>query len=309
MAQKWFCLMGPTAIGKTDLACELLHHFPCEIISIDSAMIYRDMNIGSAKPDAAILAQAPHHLIDILSPEETYSVAQCCTDVRHCAEAIEARGNIPLLVGGTMMYFRALQQGLSALPTADPTIRNALMLEAEVQGWAYMHQQLTAVDPQTAQRIHTNDTQRILRALEVFTLTQQPLSLWQETTQPPIQRQFINLILLPEERSELHDRIALRFKAMIANGFIDEVQHLRQKYHLSAAHPSMRCVGYRQVWAYLEEHTDLTILTEKGIAATRQLAKRQMTWLRHWPESHIFSVGKTLNLREMIAFVQQITDN
>lgn len=309
MIGKWLCVMGPTAIGKTDLACELLQHFPFEIISIDSAMIYRDMDIGSAKPDLAVLAQAPHHLIDILSPEETYSVAQCCTDVLSCAQEIEARGNIPLLVGGTMMYFRALQQGLSALPTADPIIRNTLIIQAQQQGSESMHQQLTAVDPQTAQRIHPNDTQRILRALEVFTLTQQPLSIWQETMQQPIDRHFINLILMPEERSELHERIAHRFKVMVANGFIDEVEHLRQQYTLSTAHPSMRCVGYRQVWDYLDDHHDLSLLTEKGIAATRQLAKRQMTWLRHWPEGHIFSVGKTMNLREMIAFVRQITDN
>jgi len=309
MMGTWFCLMGPTAIGKTDLACALLQHFPCEIISIDSAMIYRDMNVGSAKPDLAVLAQAPHHLIDILSPEETYSAAQCCTDVLRCAQEIEARGNIPLLVGGTMMYFRALQQGLSTLPTADPVIRNAFVTQAQEHGWNYVHQQLAAVDPQAATRIHPHDTQRILRALEVFTLTQQPLSIWQQTTQQSIDRKFINLILMPEERSWLHDRIADRFKAMVTGGLIDEVQHLRQTYTLTAAHPSMRCVGYRQVWDYLQDHQDLTLLSEKGIAATRQLAKRQMTWLRHWPDGHVFSVTETMNHREMIAFIQQITDN
>ncbi len=305
----WFCLMGPTAVGKTDLACELLQHFPFEIISIDSVMIYRDMDIGSAKPDPVLLAQAPHHLINILSPEETYSVAQCCADVLRCGQEIEARGKIPLLVGGTMMYFRALQQGLSTLPNADPSVRQTLLDQAQEHGWAHLHQQLATVDPKAAQRIHAHDTQRIMRALEVFTLTQQPLSAWLQTTQHAIQRTFVNLILMPEERGWLHERIAQRFKAMLATGLIDEVQQLCQDYALTAALPAMRCVGYRQVWEYLNNHHDLSLLTDKGIAATRQLAKRQMTWLRHWPEGQVFSIDQTIDLREMIAFIQRIADN
>ena len=309
MTSTWFCLMGPTAIGKTDLACELLLYFPCEIISIDSAMIYKDMNIGSAKPDKMTLSQAPHHLIDIISPNELYSAAQCCADVRRCAQAIEARGNIPLLVGGTMMYFRALQQGLSSLPAADPGIRSTLVAKAAAHGLEALYRQLGEVDPQAAERIHPHDTQRILRALEVFIVTDQPLSLWQQTTQPTMDCKFVNLILMPQERSWLHARIAQRFNLMLHGGLIEEVQSLRQKYPLTNQNPAMRCVGYRQVWDYLEEHQDLNLLNEKGIAATRQLAKRQMTWLRHWPHGHVFTVNQSPNLREMIAFMQQITDN
>lgn len=309
MRDTWFCLMGPTAIGKTALACEWLQQFPFEIISIDSALIYRDMNIGAAKPDAALLAQAPHHLINIISPEETYSVAQCCIDVLRCGQEIEARGNIPLLVGGTMMYFRALQEGLSDLPPADPMIRATLVEQAQTSGWEAMHRQLTQIDPETAARLHPNDTQRITRALEIFTLTQQPLSSWLRNARPAIARKFVNIILMPADRSWLHTRIATRFQAMLAQGLIDEVQGLRKKYQLTGSHPSMRCVGYRQVWDYLEEHQDLAILEEKGIAATRQLAKRQMTWLRHWPNGHVFAVEETINLLEMIAFMQRITDN
>ncbi len=309
MIQTWFCLMGPTAVGKTDLACELLQHFPFEIISIDSAMIYRDMTIGSAKPDPALLARAPHHLIDIISPEETYSVAQSCADVLKCGQEIEARGKIPLLVGGTMMYFRALQQGLSDLPEADPAIRNSLITQAREMGLDSLYQQLNDVDPASAQRIHANDTQRILRALEVFIITQQPLSTYLQTNQYAIPRTFANLILMPEDRAWLHARIAERFKHMLAMGLVEEVQQLGTQYTLTTEHPSMRCVGYRQVWDYLFEHQDPSLLCDKGIAATRQLAKRQMTWLRHWPEGKIFLVEQSIKIREMIAFIRRITDN
>lgn len=302
--------MGPTAIGKTDLACELLQHFPFEIISIDSAMIYRDMNIGSAKPDPALLAQAPHHLIDILSPEESYSAAQCCTDVLRCGQEIEARGKIPLLVGGTMMYFRALQQGLSTLPQSDPVIRQTLMAQVQAHGLTSLYQQLALVDPETAQRLHAHDTQRIVRALEVYTLTKKPLSVWLQTPSSAVPRTYLNLILMPEDRSWLHGRIAKRFTAMVTQGLIEEVQALCDTYPLTAAHPSMRCVGYRQTWEYLHDHQDHALLIDKGIAATRQLAKRQMTWLRHWPNGQIFTQSpSTLTLREMIAFIQRIADN
>ncbi len=284
-----FCLMGPTASGKTARACELVQRFPMEIISIDSAMIYRGMNIGSAKPEADVLAKAPHHLIDILDPPEVYSVAQCCTDVQALCQTILSRGKIPLLVGGTMMYFNALQKGLSSLPEADEHIRESILQQANELGWALMHKRLAEVDPVSAARIHSNDTQRIQRALEVFTITQTPLStLWDETKSTP-SLQFVNLVLMPDDRANLHARIAERFKQMLADGFIDEVDQLIKQWSLTANHSSMRSVGYRQVVGYLQDEYDANTLCEKGIAATRQLAKRQLTWLRHWPDTLLFS--------------------
>lgn len=301
----WVCLMGPTASGKTALACELLEHFPFEIISIDSVMIYKDLDIGSAKPNKALLARAPHHLIDIISPLESYSVAKCCSDVIACGQAIEARGHIPLLVGGSMMYFRALQQGLSSIPQSDPSVRTDLMNQASTLGLAYLHDQLRACDPESAARIHQHDTQRIVRALEVFISTQKPLSHWLQTTSPIQLIQYCNLILMPDDRAWLHSRIADRFHEMIKDGFIDEVKALEAHWSVTGAHPSMRCVGYRQVWDYLHDHHDLTLLKDKGIAATRQLAKRQMTWLRHWPDAHYFSADN-LNLSDIITLMRQI---
>lgn len=309
MSLPWFCLMGPTASGKTALACELIQHMPFEIISIDSVMIYRDMNIGSAKPDSKTLANAPHHLIDIIDPTDTYSAAQCCEDVLLCGQAIQARGHIPLLVGGTMMYFRALQQGLSLLPPADPAIRSLLMRQAEDLGWDALHQRLQQIDPLSAARIHCHDTQRILRALEVFELTQQPMSHWLLSSRQQSPIHYVNLILMPEDRSLLHARIAERFLLMMEQGLIDEVRDLIQQWGVTAEHPSMRCVGYRQVWAYLHDHGDETLLIEQGIAATRQLAKRQLTWLRHWPDAHYFVAENPNNLGEMIALIRRIADN
>lgn len=297
------CLMGPTASGKTAIAVELVQRFPMEIVSIDSAMIYRGMNIGSAKPDAQTLKKAPHHLIDILDPTEAYSVAQCCDDVNALCKAIHARGHIPLLTGGTMMYFNALQQGLSALPEADPGIREQLLQEASTQGWAYLHQRLVEVDPVSAERIHPNDTQRIQRALEVFMLTKTPLStLWQAH---PFESswQFLNLALIPEDRAWLHERIAIRFKQMLEEGLVDEVRALVSQFQLTASHPSMRSVGYRQVLSYLQGEYDESTLLEKGIAATRQLAKRQLTWLRHWPEKEVFIAEDPQVLDEVVRFI------
>jgi tRNA dimethylallyltransferase len=304
-----FCLMGPTASGKTALACELVQQFPLEIISVDSAMIYRGMDIGTAKPDAQTLAKAPHHLIDILDPIESYSAAQFCSDVNALCETIRKTGKYPLLVGGTMMYFRALQQGLSLLPPSNVDVRKSLQNKAEVQGWEYMHQSLTQIDPKSALRIHPNDTQRILRALEVYELSRKPLSdfLDEEIENPP--RQFINLLLMPKDRKWLHHRIALRFKQMLQEGFIEEVTHLVQQWSLTAMHPSMRSVGYRQVLAYLNGEYEYAVLEDKGIAATRQLAKRQLTWLRHWPEGQIYEAESSFVLSELIAIVRKILDN
>lgn len=287
--------MGPTASGKTALACELIQKFPFELISVDSAMIYRDMNIGTAKPDAFTLTHSPHHLIDILDPTESYSAASFCDDVALLCKAIFHRGKIPLLVGGTMMYFRALQQGLSPLPPADENLRLQLIQQAQEKGWDYMYQELARVDAKSAARIHPHDTQRIQRALEVYQLTQCPLSTLLATTKIPSTYQFVNLSLIPDDRAWLHHRIALRFELMLEEGLIDEVKGLIQKWQLTSEHPSMRSVGYRQTLLYLQGEYDYANLCAKGIAATRQLAKRQLTWLRHWPNVLEFSVQEDLS--------------
>lgn len=283
-----FCLMGPTASGKTALACELVQRFPLEIISVDSALIYRDMTIGTAKPSSEELQQAPHHLIDILDPPESYSAAQFCQDAIKSIEAIYQRGHWPLLVGGTMMYFNALQQGLSSLPEADEPLRQRLLIEAEHRGWDHMHQQLALVDEEAAARIHPHDTQRIQRALEVFHLTGKPLSHFLAGEKQQSDYEFINLILFPERRAWLHERIATRFHLMLEAGLINEVQELLNKWSLPKSCPAMRTVGYRQAIDYLDGVYDYPTMIEKGIAATRQLAKRQLTWLRRWPHASYF---------------------
>lgn len=303
-----FCLMGPTASGKTAIACELVQHFPLEIISVDSAMIYREMNIGTAKPDQQTLAIAPHHLIDILNPTEHYSAALFCEDVGKICECIYKKGKIPLLVGGTMMYFRALQQGLSPLPEADKETREKLLKEAELYGWEYMHQELTRVDAISAERIHPNDTQRVQRALEVYQITKRPLSdlLFSKTIST---YKFVNLALMPKDRSWLHQRIALRFEQMLANGLVEEVEALIKKWPLSEQHSSMRTVGYRQVLGYLQGEYVYEDLSAKGVAATRQLAKRQLTWLRHWSETVILEAENPATMAEIMVIVKQILDN
>ncbi|WP_028389238.1 tRNA (adenosine(37)-N6)-dimethylallyltransferase MiaA [Legionella fairfieldensis] len=309
MPKTIFCLMGPTAAGKTDLACELINTFPFEIISVDSAMIYREMNIGTAKPGPKELLLAPHHLIDILDPPESYSAAQFCEDVVKLAEAIDQRDKFPLLVGGTMMYFHALQQGLSTLPKADNALRATLIQQADFYGWPYMHEQLAQIDPQSAARIHPNDTQRLQRALEVYHLTGKPLSsFWSEQKDSQIYR-FINLVWLPEQRSWLHERIANRFEQMLNQGFVYEVAHLLQEWQLSPTCPSMRSVGYRQVINYLAGDYDYDMLRHKGIVATRQLAKRQMTWLRNWPDATHFACENSASRREVMAVIKEILDN
>ncbi len=301
-------LLGPTASGKTALALHLANRFPLELISVDSALVYRDMNIGAAKPDASTLAQYPHHLINLIDPTEAYSAARFCADALHAIQAIQARGNTPLLVGGTMLYVKALVEGLSAMPPADPVIRHELDLRLKQEGLAALYAELGAVDAITAARLKPADMQRILRALEVFLITGKPISKLQTRAQAPVVAQdevreerqeqaseqikiqnqenvafpFPTLMigLIPQDRTVLHQRIAVRFDLMLEAGLIEEVQALRKQYLLKPDMPSMRAVGYRQTWDFLEGKINEKVWRETGIAATRQLAKRQLTWLR-----------------------------
>lgn len=285
-------LMGPTASGKTDCAVELLKHVPCEIISVDSAMIYRDMDIGTAKPSTEILQQAPHHLIDIRNPDQTYSVAEFCQDAKRLIEDIQGRERIPLLVGGTIMYFHALQFGLSTLPAADPAIRKRIELQAQKSGWASLHQELALIDPESAAKIHPNDPQRLQRALEVYELTGVKLSAWHAShTTPENDRPLINIGLFPQDRAALHQRIEARFDQMLQIGAIEEVEQLRKHWQLTSQMPSMRCIGYRQIWSYLEGQIDRIQMRDQAIAATRQLAKRQLTWLRHYSQIELIDAS------------------
>ena len=277
--------MGPTASGKTALAVSLAERFPFEIISVDSALVYRGMDIGTAKPDAATLARAPHHLLDIRDPTDTYSAAAFCDDARRLMADIVARGKVPLLVGGTMLYFRALLNGLDDLPRADAALRKKLETEAAARGWPALHAELARVDPVTAARLAPNDSQRIGRALEIFQLTGTPMSALLDRAQSTLPYRVLQLALIPSDRAVLHQRIAERFDAMLAAGLLDEVASLRRTCALNADLPAMRAVGYRQAWAYLEGELGLAALREQGIAATRQLAKRQLTWLRSWPDA------------------------
>ena len=273
--------MGPTASGKSALALRLCAELPCEIVSVDSAQIYQGMDIGTAKPGADVRNKVPHHLLDIVEPHESYSAARFRDDALTAMREITERERIPLLVGGTMLYFRALVDGLSDLPEADPVVRLMIDTMAEQDGWPAVHARLREVDPETAARLDPNDSQRIERALEVYYLTNKPLS---ELLRKPKYVYFpyspIKIALVPGDREMLHERIAQRFDAMLAQGLIGEVKALREEYGLEPAMPSMRCVGYRQAWDYLEGRLDAEGLREQGIAATRQLAKRQLTWLR-----------------------------
>ncbi|KUI97127.1 tRNA (adenosine(37)-N6)-dimethylallyltransferase MiaA [Vibrio sp. MEBiC08052] len=275
-------LMGPTASGKTDLAIRLCQHFPIEIISVDSALIYRGMNIGTAKPTAAELAQAPHRLIDILEPESAYSAADFRRDALHHMHEIVQSGKIPLLVGGTMLYFKALLEGLSPLPAADAEIRQQIEQEAAHSGWSALHQQLAEIDPESATRIHPNDPQRLSRALEVYRISGKTLTELTRTKGEVLPFDVVQFAIAPQERSELHRRIEIRFNKMIEAGFEDEVKALYARQELHADLPSIRCVGYRQMWEYLDGSCSLDEAIYRGICATRQLAKRQITWLRSW---------------------------
>ncbi|WP_136681421.1 tRNA (adenosine(37)-N6)-dimethylallyltransferase MiaA [Neptunomonas sp. XY-337] len=280
-------LMGPTAAGKTDLALRLTEALPCDIISVDSALIYRDMNIGTAKPDAATLARYPHRLVDIIDPSESYSAAEFRRDALREMEDISSRGRIPLLVGGTMMYYNALLKGLAKLPEADPAIRARLLAWGEQEGWPALHQRLAEVDPKSAERLKPTDSQRLQRALEVYEVTGRPMSeLWQEQQAEQLPYNITNLAVMPAERKTLHERIALRFNMMLDEGFEEEVRALYARGDLNPQMPSVRCVGYRQMWSYIEEEYDYQTMIDKGIIATRQLAKRQITWLRSWENLH-----------------------
>ncbi len=286
-------LMGPTASGKTGVAVELAQRLPVELVSVDSALVYRDMDIGTAKPDAATLARAPHHLIDIIDPTEAYSAAAFRHDALRLMADITARGKIPLLVGGTMLYFKALREGLSALPQADAAVRAALDAEIAQHGIAHLHKQLAVVDAETAARLSPNDSQRIQRAMEIYRITGQPmsalirkpLSSGRERGEGELPCRIISIALIPSDRAQLHARITTRFKAMLELGLLDELRMLRSKYMLHPDLPSMRCVGYRQAWQFMEGAINEMQLRETGIAATRQLAKRQLTWLRSMPEN------------------------
>jgi tRNA dimethylallyltransferase len=279
------CLMGPTASGKSALAMQLCDHYPFEIVSVDSAQVYRGMDIGAAKPTAAEQAQVPHHLIDILDPAEAYSAAQFRADALRVMGDITARGRIPLLVGGTMLYFKALRDGLAPMPPADPGLRRAIEMEAAERGWPALHAELARLDPEAAARIHPNHSQRIQRALEVCRLTGAPFSaLQRETEATGLAHRLLQLAIAPVERAVLHERIELRFRQMLAEGFMAEVERLYRRGDLHPELPSIRAVGYRQAWAVLDGELPLAELVEKGVAATRQLAKRQFTWLRSWPD-------------------------
>lgn len=299
-------LMGPTASGKTDLAIRLRQILPVEVISVDSALIYKGMDIGTAKPNAEELALAPHRLIDILDPAESYSAMNFREDALGEMTEITEQGKIPLLVGGTMLYYKALLEGLSPLPNADEKVRSEIEQKAAIQGWAALHKELAKIDPISAQRINPNDSQRIGRALEVFFLTGN--SLTELTTQKgePLPYNILQFAIAPEDRSILHQRIELRFEKMMKSGFLEEVKNLYARSDLHLDLPSIRCVGYRQMWEHLQGDYDLDEAVYRGICATRQLAKRQITWLRGW-KSEIHWLD-SLKIEQNTQKVQQVFD-
>ncbi|ADZ91781.1 tRNA (adenosine(37)-N6)-dimethylallyltransferase MiaA [Marinomonas mediterranea] len=299
------CLMGPTASGKTGLAVELASQHNYEIISVDSALVYRGMDIGTAKPDQETLRIAPHRLIDIIDPIESYSAADFVQDVVKEVSDIVAAGKKPLLVGGTMMYFNALQKGLAEMPQSNEAIRDEIEQEARDYGWEHLHKELSRIDPESAKRIHPNDPQRLQRALEVYRVSGKTMTeLWAKQEPQKLPFNMINLAVMPDERSILHRRIEERFHQMMDLGFLNEVEDLYQRGDLTLELPSIRCVGYRQLWQYLEGEDSLDDAIFKGIVATRQLAKRQLTWLRGWEDLAIFDslskdlVGQTLKYLE-----------
>ncbi|MCO6440292.1 MAG: tRNA (adenosine(37)-N6)-dimethylallyltransferase MiaA [Nitrococcus mobilis] len=285
-------LMGPTASGKTAVAVELVAALPCEIISVDSALVYRDMNIGTAKPSAETLAIAPHQLIDIRDPAQCYSAAEFRDEALSLIKAIHARERIPLLVGGSMLYFRALAGGLADLPAADHRLRASLEREAQRAGWPALHERLARVDAKTAARLHPNDAQRIQRALEVYELTGKALSgLTHDHALEQLPFPLIKFVMVPAVRATLHRRIEVRFRQMLASGFVDEVFELRRRGDLDLSKPSMRAVGYRQIWRYLEGNYDYATMVACALSATRQFAKRQLTWLRREQEAEWFDTN------------------
>ncbi|NMM09987.1 MAG: tRNA (adenosine(37)-N6)-dimethylallyltransferase MiaA [Polaromonas sp.] len=308
---KYIALAGPTAAGKTAAALAIAELYPVEIVSVDSALVYRGMDIGTAKPSVMELSAVPHHLIDIRDPLNAYSAAEFVADAQRLIEDISARGKLPLLVGGTMLYFKALFDGLDDMPRADAAVRAGLASEAAVKGWPALHADLARVDPVTAARLEPQDSQRISRALEVFRVSGHPLSFFHQrnatkntatTTQQQGATAFISLE--PADRAWLHHRIAQRFDAMLATGFLDEVKALRARGDLSADLPSMRCVGYRQAWEVLNDSSPLSALRDKGIFATRQLAKRQLTWLRSMPQRHVVACDDPTALAQVLELVK-----
>lgn len=310
MSRPCIFLMGPTASGKTHLAVTLVKYLPCDIISVDSAMVYRGMNIGTAKPSPEILVQAPHRLIDIRDPKETYSTGQFCTEALREIQRIHAQGRIPLLVGGTGLYFRSLQYGLSELPSANPQIRQRLAEQAKQLGWPALHQQLASIDPLTAQKIHPHDPQRIQRALEVYEITGYPLSFWyRQARTEKWETPVVKIVLAPVQRDVLHVRIAQRFQTMLAHGLIEEVDSLFKRGDLNLEFPALRAVGYRQVWHYLAGKLDYENLTLQGIIATRQLAKRQLTWFRSETETRWFDSQSADVSQQVLRYLQNMLPN
>jgi tRNA dimethylallyltransferase len=309
-ALRCLCLAGPTAAGKTAAALAIAESLApqvgVEIVSVDSALVYRGMDIGTAKPSAAERAAVPHHLIDVIEPSESYSAARFVAEARALIETIGARGRLPLLVGGTMMYFKALFDGLDELPPADPAVRAALDAEAAERGWPALHAELARVDPATAARLPPGDTQRIQRALEVWRLSGRPLASFHGGSDAPRERPPL-IALEPVDRAWLHARIAVRFETMLADGLLDEVRALRSRGDLHARLPSMRCVGYRQAWEALDRGA-LAALPERGIAATRQLAKRQLTWLRGMPWREVVACDAPDALAQVVEHARRHAD-
>ncbi|PSB91886.1 tRNA (adenosine(37)-N6)-dimethylallyltransferase MiaA [Candidatus Pandoraea novymonadis] len=303
------CLLGPTTSGKTAAASALAQTTPIEIISVDSALVYREMDIGTAKPSKEELASIPHHLIDIIDPIQAYSVAKFRTDTLRLIDEIIARGRRPLLVGGTMLYHRALTQGLSPLPSADSAVREKLTIDAKNKGWPEMHLRLKKIDPITAGRLAPNDAQRIQRALEIYEISGKPMSQWIAQIKPVeknVSYTFVPVALEPLDRSILHTRIDRRFSMMLNAGFIEEVARLRKRSDLHLGLPSMRCVGYRQIWQYLDNDIDYDTMRNKAISATRQLCKRQLTWLRAIPERRIVNCDAPNSQTRAVSTIKSI---
>lgn len=302
------CLAGPTASGKSASTHILAQHWPIEVIVMDSATIYRDMDIGTAKPSAEEQAAIPHHLLDIRDPAESYSAAEFATDATRLIQEIRARGHYPVLCGGTMLYYKALREGLNDLPQADPAIRQQLDERAQEIGWPGMHEELTRIDPVTAARLAPRDSQRIQRALEIFHISGKTMSDWLKDKAQPQEgsHQYVTMSLEPEDRFWLHKRIAVRYHDMIEQGLLQEVEKLYQRPDLHPGLPSIRCVGYRQLWSYLDGEVSLDLAIEQAIAATRQLAKRQLTWLRSEPERQQFNCQNPQAAEQIVQAARQI---
>ena len=309
-APRCLALAGPTASGKSAASLAIAARIPCEIISVDSALVYRGMDIGTAKPTASELARVPHHLIDIRDPLHAYSAAEFVKDAQRLVQEIHQRGRLALLVGGTMMYFKALLHGIDAMPAADPAVRAALEQEAACKGWPAMHALLAQVDPVTAQRLAPADSQRIQRALEVYRVSGAPISSFQQSPRTGAPTQALAAMPLvslePADRAWLHERIALRFDTMLHEGLLDEVRGLRARGDLHAELPAMRCVGYRQAWEALDGAFPMPELRARGIAATRQLAKRQITWLRSMPQRHVVACDAPDALAQLLALTHRL---